>query len=222
MPSREEAKEIRRHRILEAARELIRETERTRFSMRALAERAGVSLVTPYNLFGSKQAIMFALLDEDIEQYAAQLARGRQDPLKMLFRAVTLGTEYFNRDQHYYRAVFFAVASDDGGRELRTAFGGPRMALWERLVEQAIADGYLIRDADCHTLASHLSSVYLTNIMAWAAGQMSLKAMELRTLYGFAIALAAMAHTKHSAGLRRQALVYQGRLVGLRRRRKVA
>ena len=39
MPTREEAKEIRRTRILTAARELIRETERTRFSMRALAER---------------------------------------------------------------------------------------------------------------------------------------------------------------------------------------
>ncbi|MGD8829867.1 MAG: TetR/AcrR family transcriptional regulator, partial [Pseudomonadales bacterium] len=73
MPSREEAKEIRRQRILEAARSLIRETARTRFSMRMLAEKSGVSLVTPYNLFGSKQAIMGTLLDEDIGQFAKQL-----------------------------------------------------------------------------------------------------------------------------------------------------
>jgi AcrR family transcriptional regulator len=217
MPTREEAKELRRARILAAARELIRETERTRFSMRALAERAGVSLVTPYNLFGSKQGIMFALLDEDIDQYAAQLGRSRQDPLKILFRAVTLGTEYFKRDQPYYRAVMFAV-TNGGGREFRAAFGGPRQALWERLVEQAIDQGYLIRDTDRRALAGHLGTVYFANIVAWASGQLSLKAMELRTLYGFAMALAAMATEKHTAKLRRQVLVYQGRLAVLGRR----
>jgi len=63
MPSREQAKAIRRDRIVAAARELIQETEETGFSMRALAERAGVSLVTPYKLFGSKLAGMQALLD---------------------------------------------------------------------------------------------------------------------------------------------------------------
>lgn len=221
MPTREQAKEIRRARILAAARELIRETERTRFSMRALAERAGVSLVTPYNLFGSKQAIMFSLLDEDIEQYAAQLARCRQDPLNMLFRAVTLGNEYFRRDQHYYRAMFFAV-TNNGGRELRVAFGGPRMALWERLVGEAIAEGHLIGGADRRALADHLGSVYLANIVAWASGQMSLKVMELRTLYGFAMALATMATDRYTAGLRERALDYQDRLVALRHRRSAA
>ena len=90
MPTREEAKQIRRKQILAAARDLIGETSETKFSMRALAERAGVSLVTPYNLFGSKQAIMFALLDEDISKFGAQLARSRKDPLDMLFQAVTL------------------------------------------------------------------------------------------------------------------------------------
>ena len=32
--------------------------------MRALAVRAGVSLATPYNLFGSKRAIVLAVLED--------------------------------------------------------------------------------------------------------------------------------------------------------------
>src|SRR5271168_2287443 len=52
---REAGKRERRRRIIEAARALIRETGNAGLSMRALAARAGVSLATPYNLFGSKR-----------------------------------------------------------------------------------------------------------------------------------------------------------------------
>ena len=62
MSRREEAKAERRHRIIAAARDLIKETGDTGLSMRAIAARAGVSLTTPYNLFGSKRAIVIALL----------------------------------------------------------------------------------------------------------------------------------------------------------------
>ena len=58
MSRREEAKAERRHRIVTAARDLIRETGDTGLSMRAIAARANVSLSTPYNLFGSKGAIL--------------------------------------------------------------------------------------------------------------------------------------------------------------------
>ena len=57
---REAGKAERRRLIISAARDLIRETGNAGLSMRGLAARAGVSLATPYNLFGSKRAIVVA------------------------------------------------------------------------------------------------------------------------------------------------------------------
>ena len=216
MPTREQAKEIRRSRILTAARDLIRETERTRFSMRVLAERSGLSLVTPYNLFGSKQAIMGALLDEDMALFASHLSRSRKDPLDRIFHAVTLGTRYFGQDEGYYRAVLAAVYSDTGNDEYRAKFSGPRLALWRSLVGAAIGEGYLRQDTDTRVLAYHLSSAFYANILAWAAGQIALAELEQRTLYGFGMALFAAARPAHHARLRRRISDAQNTLIRLR------
>jgi AcrR family transcriptional regulator len=215
MPTREEAKEIRRNRILSAARDLIRETEKTRFSMRTLAERSGVSLVTPYNLFGSKQAIMGALLDEDMDIYGRNLARSRKDALERIFHAVTLGTRYFAQDEGYYRAVLSAVYAD-GGNEYRSKFSGPRLALWRALVNGAIDAGYLRQDTDIRVLAYHLSSVFYSNILPWAAGQISVRELEQRTLYGFALSLFATVRPAHQSRLRERITSAQTLLVSLR------
>ena len=48
----------RRRRLVQAARELLNEADGGAFSMSTLAQRAGLSLATPYNLFGSKAAIV--------------------------------------------------------------------------------------------------------------------------------------------------------------------
>ncbi len=61
MGLREKRKLERRERILAAAQELIRETGSVGLSMRALARKAEVSLATPYNLFGSKGAVLAEL-----------------------------------------------------------------------------------------------------------------------------------------------------------------
>ncbi|MFX8339372.1 helix-turn-helix domain-containing protein, partial [Acinetobacter baumannii] len=71
---RDTAKAERRSRIIKAARDLIRETGDAGLSMRALAAKAGVSLATPYNLFGSKRAVLVAVL-EDIKGFGTRFAR---------------------------------------------------------------------------------------------------------------------------------------------------
>ena len=58
--TRELGKSKRRREILAAARDLMRQSDDLGFSMRTLADRAGVSIATPYNLFGSKQAWLSA------------------------------------------------------------------------------------------------------------------------------------------------------------------
>src|SRR5262249_5739366 len=119
MSNREEAKHRRRRQIVKAARALMQQTGDTGFSMRALAEHARGSIATPYNLFGSKPTIMFAVLDADRENYQTRLAKVRVDELDVFFKAVSLATSLYSTEPSFYRAVLLAVYNE-GGREFRS------------------------------------------------------------------------------------------------------
>lgn len=203
MSRREEAKDQRRQRIVDAARRIIRSEITTGFSMRQLAIEAEVSLVTPYNLFGSKQAILQRLLDEDIGAFAVELKQIQSNALDQIFEAVTLGRAYFERDESYYRAVLGAVYTESGS-DYRAAFRGPRRALWQSLVEAAMRDGYLVTSPHSRALTAHLAGIYLINILEWVYGDIVIQLMEARTHYGFALALAGHAEPAYVPELQKR------------------
>src|SRR5262245_58650031 len=173
MSNREEAKHKRRRQIVRAARALMQQTGDTGFSMRALAEQAGVSIATPYNLFGSKQTIMFAVLDDDLEHYQKRLAKVRGDELDTFFKAVSVTTTLFSTEPSFYRAVLLAVYHE-GGREYLSMFGGPRHAMWRGFVVDAIEGGYLTRDVEPDAFAINLGRSFFAAILEWANDQISL------------------------------------------------
>ena len=211
MATREEGKDVRRRAILEAARDLISGEEETSFSMRALSERAGVSITTPYNLFGSKQAIMQALLDEDIHGYAQALHESAANELELFFEAVTRGVEAFAEADSYYRAVMAAVYQDSG-RDYRSTFRAPRRLFWRELVENAVRVGYLSKDVEPEPFSVNLAAIFFSHILEWVAGEIDLDQLEARTHYGFALALLGMASPRHRPFLRRQVVESQQRL----------
>lgn len=221
MPSREESKELRRQTIVQAARSLMQQTGEAGFSMRSLAREAEVSIATPYNLFGSKQAVMFAVLDSDLEQYQRQLERLHADELDVFFRAVSLAAKLYSREPGFYRAVLFA-AYNDGGTEFRAMFSGPRHAMWRRLVTQAQAAGLIDGHMEPNTLAITLGHILFACIMEWVNGLLSLEEMEARGHYGFAVALAGVATPQGAERLRKQALTAQKRVSTLHRQRVTA
>lgn len=62
-------KEMRRSALINAAEALIRESGTTEFSMAVLATRAGFSSqTTPYNLFGTKAGVLYALLNRSADR----------------------------------------------------------------------------------------------------------------------------------------------------------
>jgi AcrR family transcriptional regulator len=188
MPSREESKEQRRRTIVRAARTLMQETGQAGFSMRGLAESAGVSIATPYNLFGSKQAVMFAVLDADLEQYQEHLERLKTDELDVFFKAVSLATRLYSAEPGFYRAVLFA-AYNDGGTGFRAMFGGPRHLMWRRLINNARETGMLAADVEPNSFAINLGHIFFSCIIEWVNGLLTLEELEARAQYGFAIAL---------------------------------
>jgi AcrR family transcriptional regulator len=188
MASREEAKERRRQEIVRAARVLMQQTGNTGFSMRALADTAGVSIATPYNLFGSKQAVMFAVLDADLEQYQERLERLRADEVDVFFKAVTLTRSLFATEPGFYRAVLFAAYSS-GGTTFRSMFDGPRHAMWRRLVRDAIQAGVIRPEVDATNFAINFGYIFFSGILEWANEAISLDELEARVQYGIALAL---------------------------------
>ncbi len=63
----------------------MQESEGAGFSMRALAINAGVSIATPYNLFGSKQAIICAVVKSDLRHFREELLRVQNNELDAFF-----------------------------------------------------------------------------------------------------------------------------------------
>jgi len=207
---RDAAKERRRGQILEAARTLIRETGETGLSMRPLADRAGVSVSTTYNLFGSKQAVLAALLDRDIVDYQARLQNQDGDALERLFAAVRLGSSLFGSEPDYWRAVLAAVYG--AGAEYRIIFRGPRRAFWRSLVGDAIAAGFIAGDLRPETFATNLVFTYFAAIMEWVSGEMSLQELEERVQFGFALSLRAVAQPSAVARLDERIRLHHRRL----------
>ena len=112
--TRERQKAARRRRILDAARALILEGGRGDFSMPALAAAAGVSLVTPYNLFGSKANILLEIARQDIFGRMSEIARLPCDGLAQFLSdlAAVLARVYY-ADRHFYRRMIATMAAQE-------------------------------------------------------------------------------------------------------------
>ncbi len=188
---RELGKSQRRDDILTAARALMRDGDDVGFSMRTLAEQAGVSIATPYNLFGSKQSILLAVLNEDLAEYERALETMRADEIDGLFDATALMTTMLRRDPTFYRSVIDAVSRH--GREFRHLVNGPRYIVWKRLLRQATGAGLLVDHIDPDAFAIASSQLMLANLLEWAQGALSLDEMEARNRYGLALTLLAIA-----------------------------
>ncbi len=219
MATREESKAERRRAIVRAARALMQETGQAGFSMRTLAERAGVSIATPYNLFGSKQAVMYAVLDADLTAYQDQLERLEGDEIDVFFHAVSLAASLYSAEPGFYRAVLFAVYND-GGTEFRAMFGGPRHAMWRRLVSNARSAGKLDPELEANSFAIHLGHILFACIIEWVNGLITLEEMEARGHYGFAVALRGMATPDSTGRLRSKVLATQKRLRALHKQQR--
>jgi AcrR family transcriptional regulator len=216
MNLREAAKRGRRQRILDAARDLIERSGRADFSMRGLAEAAGFSMATPYNLFGTRQGVMRALLAADLERYGAALHEMRGQPLDVLFGAVTLVTSTYAVDPARHRAVLRAVFGE-GGRDDRPGFDPAFQATWRERVQAAIDAGHLHPETHADFLALELGRNLFACVMDWVQERISLDELETYAQYSFAMTLAAVATERTRDALTARVFAQQRRLVRLAR-----
>ena len=213
MSRREEAKEERRRRIVTAARDLIRETGDAGVSMRAIADRADVSLSTPYNLFGSKRAIVLAVL-EDIREFGERFARMRSaHAVERIFQVLSMSIRYYVDDPDFYRALWTGVF-DLGGRELRSALLLPeRDAFWLSLLAAAGGEGALSAEIEPAMLLRSLDLTYASVMLNWVVGALTTDELEAVAGYGYALTLRGAATPEWQPYLAEQVSRYQDEMI---------
>lgn len=210
---REAAKEERRQRIIQAARDLIRETGNAGLSMRVLAARAGVSLATPYNLFGSKRAIVVAMLD-DVREFHERFSQLKAtDPLERIFLAVEMQIDFYVGDPDFYKTMWAAVF--DTSDNLRVTLWNPRRNnFWRALIGAAARAGALAPGLDHELLLRQLDHLFRCIMLDWVVGLIGVDEVRPMAQHGYALIIKGACSPDWAGPLQARILTYQRALSG--------
>jgi Transcriptional regulator len=194
--------------LVSVAREIIRETGDFELPMRLLAARAQVSLRTPYELFGSKNGVIRAILQTDqaiFRERAKQL--NTTDWLENILERVNLGVVFYAESQPFYRALFRATQGYSGGDETEPA--RENLRAFRTLTLRAQMAKLIRPEVDTDILGETLTDLFAANFRTWASSTFDIHLVSLKIGYGFAMVLATAASEPHDARMRERALTYQ-------------
>ena len=187
MGLRERQKSQRREQILEAARCLLRSTGSTDFSMRQLADEAQVSLVTPYNLFGSKSGVLYALYNSSLERLGT-----RTDEIDVvdttgedILSLAGIAAADYADDARFFRPLLrYLLGVPD--MEHRPYLIARSLERWTRNVEAARRDGMLVPPVDVDILARQLLITLTGTVELWLHEELDNEDFVAQSLYGSA------------------------------------
>ncbi len=156
--------ELRRQRILDAAREIIVEKGIDGLTTRGLAEAAGVTAPTLYNLIGGKKDIIRAMVVRSAESFKDRVKlEEASTALEWIETIVRAATDPEDEGPEYLRAMIISsdriagtyAAEGDGGSEVSRA-GQISIEVLTTACKQAIAKGYLRGNIPASELAQQL------------------------------------------------------------------
>lgn len=155
--TRELQKNARRQAILDAARTLILDGKTRDFSMPELAQKAGVSLVTPYNLFGSKSSILLEIVREDIFEPVQAIGDLQGETLVDWIAELsrTLARIYY-RNRHFYRRMIVTLVAQESAEAQRESLA-LSYALYEAALQGLRAREKILPIIAPATLARHMT-----------------------------------------------------------------
>ncbi len=143
--------------ILEAARDLIAEGGIEAMSMRAVAERVGVSATAIYHHYANKQALVDAVVRVAFERFGAEMqAAVERQRRGSLNRVRAFGEAYvrFAIEHEAYFRIIFSIAAPTL-RNLDELPGGAGYPLLLETIREAMASGEM-RPADPDLMAHYL------------------------------------------------------------------
>ena len=156
--------------ILATTREMLAEVGYSATTMRGLAQRANVAPGTLYNLYKSKDALVFAAVEDLLDELAHRAIKSSAEGIeRILVQAEESAASIMNGPQYaeaMSRALFTSERDDLLTKRLY-ARGTPML---ERQIRAAIELGQLREDIDAAMLARHITASTWGIIMAWVMG----------------------------------------------------
>lgn len=192
--SREVQKEDRRRRILDSAEALIRETSTTDFSMAVLAERADLSGPTPYNLFGSKGGILYALLNRAVDSLFSDFARGAvTDPIDAVLLAGQMAADEFANDPGFYLPLYqFLLGVRDPVH--RPAYMERALGYWKQSLTPLLESGQLTGALPRDQLARMMVINFVGGLDLWVQSELDDNQFRAQVMYGTSVLLLSVAN----------------------------
>lgn len=177
---------LRRQRILDEARRAIADHGYAGLNLRSLAEAAGVTQPTLYNLIGNKEQIVLALLEEGMAAIEARLQQVTDtDPVGMLEAVAIEPTALFRSEEHYYRAALLAAdVVEDQERVWGHKVGTFQrsLALARHAVQELEARGLLVGTMPVERIAEVMLGAFRSACHDWARRLISIDEFERRAL----------------------------------------
>jgi AcrR family transcriptional regulator len=192
--TRQSAKEARRQRIIDAAEQLIEETASTTFSMQDLAQQAGFSTYTTYNLIGSKATVFYILLNRCVDRVdiSRLLARDTGDAVAYVHRAGDVSVDVFvSRPNLYQPLIRHLFGVPDAVH--RPAFMARSFVYWRAAVEPLIQAGYLGGAIAPDGFARDLFVFFTGSLEFWVHGELSADEFRTQVHHGLSLRLLALA-----------------------------
>ena len=173
----------RRERILQAVRDQLETNGYDGMNMRELAESAGVSPTTLYNLYESKDVLILSALRDLLEQLRAQseaVERGTPDPgiPHYLARQDRVAQQIIETPR-YAEAMTRMLFNAEPANAITQVLLTDAIALTVPEVEQMVALRQLVRDTDVERLSRDLVGNRWALLLMWMKGFVALQ--QLRT-----------------------------------------
>lgn len=204
----ERGKSKRRRAILDAARDIILREGEAAMTMRSMAAQAGVSPATPYNLFGSKQAILQAVYDEDYEDFARFFDKhASKGALIRVFDLADVSIRYFERQPEFYRALI-GILQRNSGSEVESRSWSLRIAYMQRLLRDCVAADELRDDAPIDLVSSALLRIFKAIAQEWVEGTVTLEGARHELGVSFGLVLASLVTSKGTPALEQARRLY--------------
>lgn len=191
---RERNKTKRREAILDAAIDLLDGPETEGATAERVAELAQVSVATVYNLVGTREELLVALLDRLIADLVATTAAKDhaddhdRDPIASLRRVISASVDRLTERPDAYRKVVRQLCAT-GNDEMHTKLNP--MTVAAAAFAEAQQNGDLGAGLDPSALGAQLYLSYNGALLRWAVGALDDTQFETAALHGLATVVAA-------------------------------
>lgn len=193
-------KQLRRDRILREAHRMIASLGFDGLNLRALAKAADVTVPTIYNLIGSKDELLSALVEKAVLRIEESLAQFTSAPALDQVEAVVIqSTALFAEDENFFRAALISGEhlGLTGGQTETTGWIDQRSTqMAASACRAALREGLLRGQFDADLLGAQMYALYRTGMHDWVYGRSTIEEFRRVALLGFYVCLAADASTE--------------------------